>query len=81
MPLFGITVKKHLCLQMVPILEINYHTPGDSIGTLNFTFMTNAESDLSHRGLAVPLSAGFDDRDLYPTSIEEHHHDFPANRG
>jgi len=58
----------------------NYHTPGDSIGTLNFTYMTNVvKATLATAAkLAVPLSAGFDERALYPASIEEHDHDFPA---
>ncbi len=58
----------------------NYHTASDSIGTLNFTFMTNVvKATLATAAkLAVPLSSGFDERDLYPTAIVEHDHDFPA---
>lgn len=58
----------------------NYHTAGDSVGTLNFTYMTNVvKATLATAAkLAVPISAGYDERALYPTSIEEHEHDFPA---
>lgn len=58
----------------------NYHTSGDSIGTLNFTFMTNVvkATIATAAKLAIPISSGYDERDLAPTSIEEHHHTFPA---
>ncbi|MCF8256405.1 MAG: M28 family peptidase [Flavobacteriales bacterium] len=60
----------------------NYHTPGDSIGTLNFTFMANVvKATLATAAqLAVPISAGHDDFDLSILSVDDdgHSHGFPA---
>jgi hypothetical protein len=59
-----------------------YHTPGDSVGTLNFTFMTNVvKATLATAAvLAKPISLGSAKADLWPLSIAEHHdHSFPAS--
>lgn len=58
----------------------HYHTPGDSIGTLNFTFMSNVvKATLATIAeLAVPISAGYDGFDLAVLSSNDHHHAFPA---
>lgn len=44
----------------------NYHTPGDSLGTLNFEFMKNAVKAVlaTAAQLAVPISAGYAEADL-----------------
>ena len=44
----------------------NYHTPGDSLGTLDFEFMKNiVKANLATAAvLAKPISAGFDEADL-----------------
>jgi hypothetical protein len=61
----------------------NYHTPGDSVGTLNFNFMTNVvKATLAAAAkLAKPISVGYAQSDLWPLSIEDNHHDhtFPAS--
>lgn len=48
-----------------------YHTPGDTIGTLSFTFMErNVKSTLATLAvLAVPVSAGFSTYDLSQVAI------------
>lgn len=58
----------------------NYHTAGDSIGTLNFTFMSNVvKATLATIAeLAVPISAGYDGFDLATLSSIDHNHRFPA---
>lgn len=59
----------------------NYHTPGDSLGTLNFEFMKNVvKATLATAAeLAIPISASFDEADLSTIlSVGEHHHEFPA---
>jgi len=57
-----------------------YHTSADTIGTLNFDFMTNVvKSTLATLAeLAIPISSGFDDYDLEVLSIHNHSHDYPA---
>lgn len=51
--------------------NFNYHTPGDSIGTLNFTFMEkNVKSTLATLALlAVPVHAGYGTYDLSQVAI------------
>ncbi len=59
----------------------NYHTPGDSIGTLNFEFMKNVvKATLATAAeLAIPISASYDEADLSTiVSVGEHNHEFPA---
>lgn len=59
-----------------------YHTPGDSLGTLNLEFMKNVvKATLATAAeLAVPISAGFDALDLATiTSVGDHSHHFPAD--
>ncbi len=59
----------------------NYHTPGDSIGTLDFQFMTNVvKATLATAAeLAIPISAAYDEADLSTlTSVADHSHLFPA---
>lgn len=62
--------------------NFNYHTPGDSIGTLDLTFMANVvKATLATAAtLAKPTSAGADEYDLSVLSVHEHGHDhgFPA---
>lgn len=59
----------------------NYHTPGDSSQTLNFTFMTNVvKATLATLAdLAVPISAGHGDYDLATVAVFDHNHEFPAS--
>lgn len=58
----------------------NYHTPSDTIGTLNFTFMSNVvkASLATIAELAVPISAAADNFDLAVLADIDHHHTFPA---
>jgi len=59
----------------------NYHTPGDSIGTLNFEFMKNVvkATVATLAELAVPIHASSDSADLsIVLGIDEHHHNFPG---
>lgn len=59
----------------------NYHTPGDSLGTLNFEFMRNVvKATLATAAeLAIPISASYDEADLSTlTSVGDHDHHFPA---
>lgn len=62
--------------------NFNYHTAGDSIGTLNLTFMANVvKATLATAAqLAVPITAGHDDYDLSILGIDDHAHEhqFPA---
>ncbi len=60
--------------------NFNYHTPGDTIGTLNFDFMQKVvKATLATVAeLAKPISAGFDEFDLGPLSVHNHDHKFPA---
>ena len=53
--------------------NFHYHTPGDSIGTLNFTFMANnVKATLATLAtLAVPISAGSDTFDLKVLAVPE----------
>ncbi|MEX1192188.1 MAG: M28 family peptidase [Brumimicrobium sp.] len=57
--------------------NFNYHTPADTMGTLNFDFMTkNVKATLATLAeLAVPISAGTDSYNLGLLSIHEHNHD------
>ncbi len=59
----------------------NYHTPGDSAQTLNFTFMTNVvKATLATLAdLAIPISSSYADYDLATVSVFDHDHAFPAN--
>lgn len=60
----------------------NYHTPGDSIGTLNFEFMKNVvkATIATAAELAVPISASYAQQDLSELlSIEDHNHNLPAS--
>ncbi len=62
--------------------NLNYHTPGDSIGTLNFEFMKNVvkATIATAAELAIPISASYDQQDLSDVlSIENHNHDLPAS--
>ena len=58
----------------------NYHTMGDSIGTLDFDFMTNVvKATLGTLAeLAVPISAGHDEFDLATLAIEHNHSHSPS---
>lgn len=58
----------------------NYHTAGDSVGTLNFTFMSNViKATLATMAtLAVPISSGSDMYDLSGLNDISHEHKFPA---
>ncbi len=59
----------------------NYHTPGDSIGTLDFAFMANVvkATVATAAELAIPISASHDEFDLSTIlSVHDHNHDFPA---
>jgi len=61
----------------------NYHTPGDTIGTLNFEFMANVvkATIATAAELAIPISAGSDDYDIGALGIDHHGHahQFPAD--
>lgn len=58
----------------------NYHSPGDSVGTLNMTFLTrNIKATLATLAtLAVPVSAGYDTFDLAVLSNPDH---LPSEQG
>jgi Zn-dependent M28 family amino/carboxypeptidase len=62
--------------------NFNYHTPGDSIGTLDLAFMANVvKATLATAAtLAEPTVTGSDDYDLSVLSIGDHAHDhgFPG---
>ncbi len=61
--------------------NFNYHTPGDTIGTLDFEFMANVvkATIAAAAELAVPINASYDEADLSTVlSVGEHNHDFPA---
>lgn len=61
--------------------NFNYHSPGDTIGTLDFEFMANVvkATVATAAELAVPISASYDEADLSTVlSIGDHNHDFPA---
>jgi len=62
--------------------NFNYHTPGDSIGTLNFGFMADVvKATLATAAvLARPIVTGSDEYDLSVLSIGDHDHDhgFPG---
>lgn len=62
--------------------NFNYHTPGDSIGTLNLAFMANVvRATLATAAvLAQPIISGSDDYDLSILGISDHNHGhgFPA---
>jgi len=58
--------------------NFNYHTPADTIGTLNFDFMTkNVKATLATLAeLAIPISGSTDHYDLALLSVDNHsHHD------
>ncbi len=57
----------------------NYHSPNDTLGALNFTFMSNiTKATLATMAtLAVPISAGSDSYDLSVVSVADPYH-FPA---
>ena len=62
--------------------NLNYHTPGDSIGTLNFEFMKNVvkATIATAAELAVPISVSYAEQDLSEVlSIENHNHELPAS--
>jgi hypothetical protein len=58
-----------------------YHTPADTMGTLDFDFMTNiVKATLGTLAeLAIPMSAGFDEYDLAVLSLDDHHHNHSAS--
>lgn len=58
-----------------------YHTPADTMGTLNFDFMTKiVKATLGTLAeLAIPISSGYDDYDLEVLSIDDHNHDHSAS--
>jgi hypothetical protein len=61
--------------------NFNYHTPGDSTGTLDFDFMKNVvkATVATAAQLAVPISASHDDADLSTLlGTSDHHHKFPG---
>lgn len=55
--------------------NLNYHTIADTIGNLNFDFMTNNVKAVlaTIAELAIPVSAGSDSYDLAVLSIDNHH--------
>lgn len=55
----------------------HYHTMGDTMGTLNYDFMTKVvKATLAALAeLAIPISSGFDSYDLGILSVHHHHHD------
>lgn len=59
----------------------NYHTPGDSIGTLNFEFMKNVvKATLATAAqLAIPISASSDEADLSTILSVDDNAQFPAD--
>jgi hypothetical protein len=63
--------------------NFHYHTPGDSIGTLSFTFMANnVKATLATLAtLAVPISAGSDTFDLKVLALPEEQPCAPGNLG
>lgn len=59
----------------------NYHTPGDTLGTLDFEFMKNVvkATVAAAAELAIPISANYDGVDLSTiVSVHDHDHTFPA---
>jgi len=58
----------------------NYHTPGDSLATLDLTFMTRVtQATLAAAALlAEPIQAGYDVFALSELSGNHHHHVFPC---
>lgn len=56
--------------------NFNYHTPADTMGTLNFDFMTkNVKATLATLAeLAVPISGSTDHYDLALLSVHNHSH-------
>lgn len=56
--------------------NFNYHTPADTIGTLNFDFMTkNVKATLATLAeLAIPISGNSDHYDLSILSVHNHSH-------
>lgn len=62
--------------------NLNYHTPGDSLGTLNFEFMKNVvkATIATAAELAVPISASYAQQDLSEVlSIEAHNHNLTTS--
>lgn len=61
--------------------NMNYHTPADTIGTLNFDFMTkNVKATLATLAeLAVPISGNSDHYDLAVLSLDNHVHSDASN--
>ncbi|MEX1187832.1 MAG: M28 family peptidase [Bacteroidia bacterium] len=62
--------------------NLNYHTPADSVGTLNFNFIKNVvkAAVATVAELAVPISASHAEANLSDVlSIEDHHQSFPAS--
>lgn len=57
--------------------NLNYHTPADTMGALNFTFMSNVvKATLATLAeLAIPISSGHDSYDLSVLGIDTHNHD------
>lgn len=57
--------------------NLNYHTPADTMGTLNFNFMTNVvKATLGTLAeLAIPISSGYDSYDLTILAVDNHNHD------
>lgn len=59
----------------------NYHTPGDTSNTLDFEFMRDVVKAVlaTAAELAIPISAGFDQADLYLLlSVSDYDQQFPA---
>lgn len=65
--------------------NFNYHTPNDTIGTLNLTFMADVvKATLATAAiLAEPMVTGSDEYQLIVLGIDDHGHDhsFPAEVG
>lgn len=61
--------------------NMNYHTPADTIGTLNFDFMTkNVKATLATLAeLAIPISGNSDHYDLAVLSTNDHLHSDHSN--
>jgi hypothetical protein len=61
--------------------NFNYHTPGNTIGTLNFDFMTkNVKATLATlEELAIPISGDTDHCDLALLSLNDHSHSDNTN--
>lgn len=79
-PFWDINKKALMLTDGADFRNYNYHSPNDTMGALNFTFMSNVvKATLATMAtLAVPISAGWDSYDLATTAIT-HPASFPAS--